>query len=533
MTTFSSSEPVPRSLPERALVPVVVVLLVVGTLYRLLPVFLGQPALAEMFLTEDGYLMLTVARSIALGEGMTVAAGTIPTNGVQPLATYLFAVPYMVTGGDKVSSLVGVHLIATGVALLGAIAMKRFAAQVLAPQDDDERWSWLAAALWFTGPLLVLHTMNGLETGLYTLVILVTLLQFSRVLSQGMASGGGARLALGALCGLAFLARNDAAFLVIAIFVLWGLHDLVALRLGLVAVLRRIVPPGLLSLLLALPWLVNNQLNFGSIVPISGAAQSLTARFGQNADLLPSKVFEYLFPMLPVPGALETVTPAMIAFGVAACLILPWFAFRVWQRGGTVRLVVAAYLAHAIAICVYYGLFFGAPHFFSRYLAPVAPILILASIVVLLDLARWTGRARATAVTAGVGLAGLALSVILLGRLLLPGVTEQGHFHVVRWVEANVPEDAWVGAVQTGTLGYWHDRTINLDGKVNPDALAARRSKGHVLDYVVDSEIAYIADWNGIAIWAEDQRAGFSDRFELVVDRPGDNLAVLKRREIQ
>ena len=53
MTTFSSSEPVPRSLPERALVPVVLVLLVVGTLYRLLPVFLGQPALAEMFLTED------------------------------------------------------------------------------------------------------------------------------------------------------------------------------------------------------------------------------------------------------------------------------------------------------------------------------------------------------------------------------------------------------------------------------------------------------------------------------------------------
>lgn len=531
MTAFSSSDAYSISAPERLMIPVAAILLVAGTLYRLLPVFLGQPALAEMFMTEDGYLMLTVARSIALGEGMTVADGTIPTNGVQPLATYLFALPYMLTGGDKVSSLIGVHLIAAGVALLGAVAMKRFAARVLAPHDDDPRWSWLAAALWFTGPLLVLHTMNGLETGLYTLVVLVTLLQFAHVLNQGTAAGTGARLALGALCGLAFLARNDAAFLVIAIFALWGLHDLAALRLGLVAVLRRIVPPGLLSLLVALPWLVNNQLNFGSIVPISGTAQSLSAGFAQNADLLPAKLFEYLFPMLPVPGAFETATPAMIAFAILSALVILWFAFRVWQRGGPVRLVVAAYLAHATALCVYYGLFFGAPHFFSRYLAPVAPILILASVVVLLDLARWIGRARAEAVTSGAGLAGLALSVVLLGRLLLPGVTEQGHFHVVRWVEENVPEEAWVGAVQTGTLGYWHDRTINLDGKVNPEALAARRSDGHVLGYVASSEITYIADWHGVGAWADDPRDGFSESFERVVDRPGDNLAVLKRRE--
>ncbi len=511
--------------------PVIVLLLIAGTIYRLLPVMLGQPALAEMFLTEDGYLMLTVARSIALGEGMAVADGTMPTNGVQPLATYLFALPYAVTGGDKVSSLVGVHLIAAGVALLGAVAMKGVAALVLAPHDDDGRWSWLAAALWFTGPLLVLHTMNGLETGLYTLAILVALLQFTHVLARGAAAGAGARLGLGALCGLAFLARNDAAFLVIAIFVLWGLHDLAALRLGFAETLRRIIPSGLLSLVVALPWLLNNQLNFGSIVPISGTAQSLSAEFAQNADLLPAKIFEYLFPMLPVPGAVETVTPVMIAFAALAGLILSWFAVRVWQRGGTVRLVVAAYLAHAIALGVYYGLFFGAPHFFSRYLAPVAPILILASLVVLLDLARWTGRARAAAVTAGVGLGGLALSVLLLGRLLLPGVSEQGHFHVVRWVEQNVPEEVWVGAVQTGTLGYWHDRTINLDGKVNPAALAARRSDGHVLGYVVDSEITYIADWHGVAAWADDPRDGFSETFERLIDRPGDNLAVLKRRE--
>lgn len=512
-----------------ALMRTVWILLAIGTLYRLIPLMLGQPALSEMFMSEDGYLMLTVARNIAIGEGMTVADGTIPTNGVQPLATFLFAAPYLITGGDKVSSLIGVHLIAAAAALAGAFAVRAFAARVLAPHDAEQRWPWLAAALWFTGPLLVGHTMNGLETGIYTLAVLVTLLQFAYVLTRGGEAGVSARLALGALCGVAFLARNDAVFLVIAIFALWGLHGLFALRLGPVETLRRIVPPGLLSLAIVLPWLVNNQLNFGSIVPISGTAQSLSADFAQNAHLLPAKVFEYLFPMLPIPAGLETKTPFMVAFAAISGLILLWFAVRVWRRGGTVRLVVAAYILHAMALATYYGLFFGAPHFFSRYLAPVAPLLILASLVVLLDLARWIAGARAATATAGVGLAGLALSVALLGRLLLPGVSEQGHFQVVRWVDENVPKETWVGAVQTGTLGYWHDRTINLDGKVNPAALAARRSEGDVLGYVVGSDIDFLADWHGIAAWAEYPKAGFADTFELIVDRPVENLAVLKR----
>lgn len=56
--------------------------------------FLSQPSLSEAFMTEDGNLMLTIARNMAVGLGVTVSDGTIATNGVQPLATFVFAVPY-------------------------------------------------------------------------------------------------------------------------------------------------------------------------------------------------------------------------------------------------------------------------------------------------------------------------------------------------------------------------------------------------------------------------------------------------------
>jgi hypothetical protein len=462
---------------------------------------------------------------------MTVSDGTISTNGVQPLATFLFTLPYLATGGDKVTSLIGIHLIAAAAAMGGIFATRALAARILAPLHPDPRWPWLVAALWFTGPLLVQHTMNALETGIYTLCLLLTLLQLARVLERGAEARAVDRLALGAMLGIVFLARNDAVFLVLVVFAIWGLFELVALRHGPATLLRRVVPAGLLSLVIVLPWLVNNKVRFGSIVPISGTAQSTSAEFGQNLPLLPAKLFETFLPMLPLPGSLERSGGASLALAIVCAALLAWFLIRVLRGGGRVRLVVLAYVAHGAALAAYYGLYFGAPHFLSRYLAPLAPLLITASVLAVIDLSGRLGRGRAPVLAAGAGLAALLLGAALSVRLLIPGFNVQGHFQVVSWIEHNVPDTVWIGAVQTGTLGYWHDRTINLDGKVNPEALADRVTKGHVLDYVVASEIDYLADWNGIASWTDRPVPAFAEAFEVVIDDPEANLGVLARRD--
>lgn len=513
---------------DRILPRVLLAVIVIALLYRLFPVATGQPQLSQFFVTEDGYLMLTVARNMAIGLGMSVSEGTIPTNGVQPLATFLFTVPYLLTGGDKVTSLVGVHLIAAAAAVGGLFAVRAFAARVLAAQDDEPAWPWLAAALWFAGPLLLRHTMNALETGLYTFLAVLALVQFARVLDQGNEVTRRAGLLLGLTCGLAFLGRIDGGFLVAAIFAFWALDCLVRLRTGPGEMLARLVPPGLLCTAISAPWLIYNKLNFGSIVPISGWSQSLGAAFGQNLPLVPVKLFEHMFPMFPVPTAFEGSAVLPPALGAVVLVVLLWFLAGVWRRGGLVRPVVAAYLVHGIALSAYYGLEFGAPHFLSRYLAVLAPLLIVAALWVAIDILRALLGGRWRGGLAVAGLAGLALSLALYVRPFLPGAEGQGHFQVVDWILQNVPEETWVGAVQTGTLGYWHDRTINLDGKVNPEALAVLRAEGHVLNYVRESPIRYLADWEGIAAWVE--RENFGEAFEVVVHDPGANLAVLKRR---
>jgi len=52
-----------------------------------------------------------------------------------------------------------------------------------------------------------------------------------------------------------------------------------------------------------------------------------------------------------------------------------------------------------------------------------------------------------------------------------------------------------VGAIQTGTLGFFVDGVVNLDGKVNVGAYRARKNH-KLLDYVLDQDIKLLVDFN-------------------------------------
>ena len=222
---------------------------------------------------------------------------------------------------------------------------------------------------------------------------------------------------------------------------------------------------------------------------------------------------------------------AAVCLGIVGAVLLV-FLIGTWRRGGVARHVTIAALIASIALAVYYGLFFGAGWFLSRYLAPVAPVLLIAATALLIRLCQYISAQRVAQIGSLLGLVAIVLSLALMGRYLIPGAKEQGHFQVVGWVSENVAPDVWVGAVQTGTVGYWHDRTINLDGKVNPDALNAILTEGHVLNYVMESPVEYLADWWGIVTWATDPAPEHDElraAFSILVDDPAGNLGVLER----
>lgn len=510
----------------------VVALALIGLCVRLSPLLDIEGRLFWQYMTEDGYLMQTVARNMAIGLGMSTAEGTIPTNGVQPMATYLFAGLHWLAQGDKTMGIVLVTLVSTLIAAVSAWLFALVGRQVFAELPHGKALAYLTAALWFAAPLITRHSMNGLETGLYHAVILLAMYSYLKHFCGSTLPGWDLRVWLGVLLGLTFLARNDAVFFIAAL--LFAHLVLPGARSGDTAG-RRLVDAlvaGSVSIVVASPWLIHNYLGFGSIVPISGTAQSYFAEFGRNLPWLGAHLFENTWLWLPIPASMEKTLPVQLTSLISIVVVLMVYWRLVARHTALARRHFVAGTLFTVALVTYYGLFFGANWFLPRYFSAASPFLWLCVVGATYALAKKVAPAsglRPMAARLAMGL--LTLMAAAFAANDYRKGTMHMHKQVVDWTQQNLSSDVWVGAPQTGTLGYFHDRTINLDGKVNQEALRRLVVDRHILNYVLETPVDYIVDWVGMARWVDQNKFStrFGQEFEVIVQDPALNLAVLKR----
>jgi hypothetical protein len=499
-----------------------------GIVVRCLPLLDPAGRALRQYPKEDGYLMMTIARNIALGRGMSVSDGAIATNGTQPLCTFLWALCFAVVGGDKVAGVVLIQTVSVLIGVIVAIVITLLAVRVLDDRSRRTGWGVFLGALWFANAVTLEHTQNGLETGAATLSVVVFGLAY-----LGVAVDGAHRrsllvfVGLGALLGVAFWIRNDAVFLMLAACTVHALRDRAA-PLG--PDRRRVheaVTMGVTGLVIALPWVIHNCVVFGSIWPISGIAEKFAATWGGNATIVLRHLARYVTLGLTAGGP---VKPGNMAATLVACMVLIAAGILVvrFRAEQTRRLSILLSLGglYGLGLVLFYGLYFGAPWFVGRFLFPLTPFIFIAGAQIAIA---WADRGKGERRARWASTAVVVLLLATLARLVdTYSHHSNQHFQVVDWVRRNVPDDEWVAAMQSGTLGFFHDRTYNLDGKVSHEALAALRGN-RLSEYIVSKPIRYIADWEGFSIWAE--LPVLKEHFDLVVHDPEKNLAVLARRD--
>ncbi len=509
------------TVPARALVTALVLL---GTVARLLPLLDRDGRLLRQFPTEDGYLMLTIARNAALGLGFSTGAGTLPTNGTQPFATAVYSLLFRLVGGDRTPGVLLILVLQFAAAVAGAWLLYHLGLRVLGRDLRGRTAAALAAATWYATVLTVMHGMNCLETGLYALSLIGFALVFLGRAGDPLAPWSWRRaLALGAALGIVLWVRLDAVFLVAAACSARALFGPGGRLAPTLANARVAVFMGAVAVVVISPWLLHNRAQFGSFMPVSGRSESLSGGAGSNLVTLPAALAEYVLVVLPIPQGLER-HPAVLAGG--SLLLLGLLAFvvtraRRWPE--PTRALAILVTLFALGLVGYYGVHFGAPWFVSRYMFALSPFLALV----------WGAAVAVVFLRSRPGVAAVA-AVALAAVVAYPNVRlyrkghDHMHFQVVDWVQAHVGEQEWVAAVQTGTVGFFHDRTINLDGKVNPEALAAVL-EGRIPQYVLSKPVRYLADWVGIADWAK--LPELAPHFELLVEDHEHNLAVLRRTD--
>ncbi len=498
----------------------------VGTLARALPLLDRTGRALTQFPSEDGYLMLTISRNLALGHGLSIEAGNTLTNGTQPLMTFVYAGFFWLVDGDRASGVWLVQLLGIAIAIGAAMLLRRVALEAFSRTDHGELLAAIVAAAWYASPFSTRFTQNCLETGAATLMpMAVGLLLLRRRLTFDEPWPIRSCLTLGGMLGLAFWVRNDAVLLSVAIC--FALVVAGALR-GTTSLARRIGEAGAIgtsALLVVMPWLAYNYSLFGNIVPVSGISQGADT-FAENLGRVPAILAEQISIVGLIPVSWETAPLVVVA---TSAIVLVWLVlvYRETAHANSDRRQLLVVLGLWAALhASFYGVIYGAGYFMGRYLFPLSTWVSLLTVWLGYRIWSRAGRPNPAASTRVPLARAIALIVGLDVRAYRQGL-DNGHFQVVDWVEQNVSDDLWVAAIQTGTLGFFHDRTYNLDGKVSPPALRAKL-EGRTREYVISKPIRYLVDWLGIAMWLEDPN--FAKHFELVLLDEENNLAVLSRR---
>lgn len=428
-------------------------------------------ALIDTPIAEDGWYALTVARNVATGHGVTIDGETW-TNGFQPLFTFLQAFGFWLAGGDTIGGLRAFFVLAALVHIAGAWLVAGLA------RDAAEDRKELAGAVAALGYLAAIKAYNDFYTGLETGLQLMLYALVWRLHARDWRARPGREARLGLALGLLVLARIDAA-----VFVAVLCAD--ELRRGWrapVDAVRRCFVVGGVAVLVSAPWWLYNALVFGHPMPTSGFAQQETL-----VSLERSLAAIWALGCVAMPwifaGAHEGDAATLARAGALAALA--FLAWRIrWRPAGPMGFALLLLATYA-ALVVYYWLTFFADWFYIRYFAPLS---LLAFVFVPALLVK---AARAWVVPLA-GLAGAAsLALLAFAWTGWSPFGASAHHEQVALVAEHVPHDAVVAAGQSGTLGFLRARVVNVDGKVNPEALAWR---GRMWEYLDRRGIEWFAD---------------------------------------
>ena len=450
------------------------VIAIVGTLLRLALVLRDPIAIDRLFMPDDAYYTLTIARSIGRGHGPSMD-GVHLTNGFQPLLAFLL-VPM-----PSVRAALTIGAISDGVT---AYCLSRLARRL----GGTEIAAFVGALVWALSPSAIATSMNGLETSLSIACLAVALVGFDEQ-----------RRWVGAVLGLCLLARVDSVFFVAAMGVA------LVRRGGIGAAVRH---AGLAAIVVA-PWWIYSLAHFGTFVPESGAAVRDQAMMYRETGLVVRDQLAWAAGAVVGPPFVDLTFLRQILGGTASGVgmvvavgLMGGAGYLMWRRPAA---PIAILTVHALCIFTFYALYLPATWFFRRYLVPVH---LLTALIVAVRVTRhraWL----AWPIVAAVSIAPFYFSS--------PAITpDQGHHGAkgylvpAREILDHAPAKAVIGSLQSGALSWLatEQRIVNLDGVVDRDARTALETRT-LGAFAQARGVTHLADWD-VNVKRFRERAGAS-----------------------
>ena len=137
------------------------ILVVSAIAIRMAIAFCDMPTLVTKTVADDSFYYFQIARNAAAGNGITFD-GVEPANGFHPLWFVLLLPIYSLFGDNAVLS-VNLALVLEGLLDVGAGILIYALVKSL---TENRLAGIIGAAAYLLNPTVILHSVNGLETGL-------------------------------------------------------------------------------------------------------------------------------------------------------------------------------------------------------------------------------------------------------------------------------------------------------------------------------------------------------------------------------
>lgn len=442
-------------------------------------------SLLNTYLVDDAFYYFKIASHLATDHRITYDGEQL-TNGFHPLWLAVIT-PFYTATNDGIDFVYRVQWLMWLLDLLSVVVLYR----TLLFCRISAVAVWIVALIFCVHSSFVAVQMNGLETSLNTLLLLLLCYVFVAVFQQNQAKYF-PYLYLGVAAGLVFLARTDNAITVFLLFSVLAWRERQSWRASYPKLLAAVAVTGVI----ALPWLLWNWLHFGGLVQSSGKIETIywgEPKFSWQHQaysllLAPIKIYQQaqlLGRLLVVPVSNAALPAIGLLVFLIASLVWLWRSARIVVE----QKALAVFCVCVLAVFFYHAVF----RSFVRtwYYMPVGLVCLLLLASFLSALPRYWSICLGVLVVASV------LWNYSLWRLPTTVHEQSSHLQGAEWINANTPQDAVVGSMNSGVLSYLVQRkVINLDGVVDVRSMRAHWEKRQP-EYIHERGISYLVDNDG------------------------------------
>jgi hypothetical protein len=489
----------------------VLLILVLALAVRLYVSWRPLSYIDNLFIPDDTYLSLKIAKNIASGAGITFD-GIHPTNGFQPLYVFLVTPIYLIFKEDLITPVhICLSLLAIFNVLTGLLIYKTL------KHLTDARKGIIALILWSFSPRIISNGINGLETSLSLFLVALSIFYYLTRIREREDCAHSRFFSLGVLLGLSIFARIDSVFLLLAITIDFCLRSRQKLReVGIKWLLGKLASVYVFAFLILLPWWIFQITYFRTLVPVSGQAVRFQAlAFADHNLTLSFFKDKFVWSLTqwnnsPFPFYHVSLFSSVPELLILICVLASVFVLLVTKKRITKIISPLNFLwIFCFGLLLFYSLYVPAFWFFKRYYYPVIFVLTLYwgvffDLIISLNIPGFKWQRPLVTL----------LFIIFCGVLFYPNLKSylfskpdsplrcdidscSGYYKVALWMKEHVKKGEKIGSYQSGALGYFlEDNTVvNLDGVVNQDAFCALKNNNS-FGYVKSENIAFITDWN-------------------------------------